>query len=221
MQQINQQGFVLITAAVFLIVLTLVAVTAMKSTSLELRMSNNETIRMEAFDASEAPRVLTADLLDVHTFNRGWPKIAGGTVENNIFDYAMPAGLTVRDKNGNDTPDDLYLGNEESTFSPTGLLPDVHYANTISPTDQTDISVQSDIAVYKLRAALSPGAGSAMVAGYEGVGRASAAAGSSIYYRVFSRGVNPDASWDEATGTWSSATAQSCTACEYRSVVRN
>ncbi len=217
----QQDGFVLITAAVFLVVLTLVAVTAMKSTSLELRMSHNETIRMEAFDSSEAPRVLTADLLDVHTFNRGWPKIAGGPVENNIFDYAIPAGLTVRDKDGNDAPDDLYLGNDETSFSPTGLLPDVHYANSITPSGQTPIQVQSDVAVYKMRAALSPGAGSAMVSGYEGVGRASAAAGSSIYYRVFSRGVNPDASWDDSTGQWSAATAQSCTACEYRSVVRN
>ena len=38
------QGFVLVTALIFLVVLTLVAVTAVKSTGLELRMSSNNAL---------------------------------------------------------------------------------------------------------------------------------------------------------------------------------
>lgn len=216
-----QGGFALITGAVLLIVLTLIAITGMKTTSLEMRMSSNEISRLEAFAASEAPRVATADLLDVHTFNRGWPASIKGQVPNNIFDYTMPAGVTIRDKDDDGVPDPLYIGNDESSYSPTSMTPDAVYTRSIAVDGQTPLRQNADLAVYKLRTALAPGAGAAMVAGYEGVGRAAAASGGNVYYRILSRGVNDTATWNDAVAQWSDRGSASCTACEYRAVIRN
>lgn len=221
MKRSQQGGFVLITGAVLLIVLTLVAITAMKSTTLEMRMSSNEIARMEAFSASEVPRVAAADLLDVHTFNRGWPVSASGAVPNNVFDYPLPAGLTIRDKDGDGAPDALYIDNNEISYSPNQLTPDAVFSRSVTPAGQTPLVQNADLAVYKLRTGLAPGAGAAMVAGYEGVGRAAAASGGNVYYRILSRGVSAKAEWTEATAQWAGADTSSCTACEYRAVIRN
>lgn len=222
----RQGGFALVTGAVLLVVLTLVAVTAMKSTTLEMRMSSNELTRMETMDASEAPRVLTADLLDVHAFNRGWPKSIGGDVENTVFDYTIPSGLSVRDKNADKTPDGFLAGNTEASYSPTGLTPDLVYQRTITPSGQTPLTRNAGIAVYKLRTAIAPGAGAAMVAGYEGTGKSAAAAGGNIFFRVLSTGVDANASWDATKEEWirqdgEPLASRVCTACEYRHVIRN
>ncbi|MCK5859047.1 MAG: hypothetical protein KAG72_06865 [Abyssibacter sp.] len=231
MRQDQQHGFVLISAAVLLVVLTLVAVTAMKGTSMELRMSGNEVSRMEVFDASEAPRVLTSELLDVHTFNRGWPVSMGGDVPNSLFDYDVPASLSVRDKDADNLPDGFYIGNTEANYSPAGLTADVVYSGSYSVAGQSAFIQKASVGVYKLRTAIAPGAGAAMVAGYEGTGKAAAAAGGNIFYQVVSQGVDPVAAWNETKGAWEqdgensdktkNITAKACTTCDYRYVIRN
>lgn len=200
--QNSQQGFVLVTAAIFLVILTLVAVTAMRGTSLELRMSGNEVSRMEVFDASETPRVLISELLDVHTFNRGWPVSMGGDVPNSLFDYDVPSALAIRDKNADNLPDGFYLGNAEAKYSPAGLTTDVVYSGSYSVTGQSTFVQKAGVGVYKLRTAIAPGAGAAMVAGYEGTGKGAAAAGGNIFYQVMSQGVDSAAAWNETKGAW-------------------
>lgn len=172
-------------------------------------MSANDLLDAQAFEASETPRLLTSDLLDVHTFNRGWPVSLGGAVPNAQFDYSVPTGLNLGDADSNGRPDNLYVGNSESGFAPTALDEDASYKRKVTPTGQTSLSINASLSVYKLRTDIASGAGSAMVQGYEGLGKSSAAAGGNIFFDV--RSVGSDASGE----------AVASTAATYRHVIRN
>jgi len=195
-----QRGYALITSLVFLVVLTLVAVTAIQGTTLELKMSNNEKMRTEAFYVSDTPRQVISRLIDIHTFARGWSTTMGGTVPDSDFNYDLPAGYALS------SGANWYEANTESDFDPNSLDVDATLSGTFG---DTGLPVESSFAVYKLRTAINPGSGSAMVAGYEGTGKAVAASGGSVYFFVNSIGKD------------SSASATSETAADYRHIIRN
>ena len=82
----RQHGFVLVTALIFLVVLTLIGVVATKNTTLGLKMSKNFLEKTQTFEAAETARVKIDDLVDSATYNRGWPSSMGGTVADADFD---------------------------------------------------------------------------------------------------------------------------------------
>lgn len=85
-----QQGFALIVALVLLLVMTMVAVVAMRSTTLDLKMTTNTALNRRAFQASEGMRMLIGPILDAHTYHQGkWPEVlvAGGMT---TLDYGVP-----------------------------------------------------------------------------------------------------------------------------------
>lgn len=205
----RQGGFSLITAIIFLVVLLLVSSAAIRGTTLEVKMSGNDLQKAQAFEASETPRMITSDLLDVHTFNRGWPTSVGGTISNTLFDYDMPTGLKLGDADNDSRPDNLYVGNTEAAFSPQALDSDATYQRSLTPTGQTPVTLDSSLSVFKLRTDIATGAGSAMVQGYEGLGKSSAAAGGNIFFDVRSTGTDPGGE------------ARVSTAATYRHVIRN
>ncbi len=85
-----QQGFALIVALVLLLVMTMVAVVAMRSTTLDLKMTTNTALNRRAFQASEGVRMLIGPILDAHTYHQGkWPEalVVGGM---NNLEYGVP-----------------------------------------------------------------------------------------------------------------------------------
>jgi Tfp pilus assembly protein PilX len=83
----NQRGYVLITAIIFLVLLTIVALVALKNSGLEARMGANNTLHAQAFESAETSRRMLNILVDTNVFNRGWPATAAnGTVNDSEFD---------------------------------------------------------------------------------------------------------------------------------------
>ncbi len=84
-----QQGFALIVALVLLLVMTMVAVVAMRSTTLDLKMTTNTALNRRAFQASEGVRMLMGPILDSLTYYQGkWPEALGGDMDD--AEYGVP-----------------------------------------------------------------------------------------------------------------------------------
>jgi hypothetical protein len=87
-----QHGFALIVALVLLLVMTMVAVVAMRSTTLDLKMTTNTALNRRAFQASEGVRVMVGAILDAHTYYQGvWPDGMQGVADGMSLDeYGVP-----------------------------------------------------------------------------------------------------------------------------------
>lgn len=186
----RQRGYVLITSLIFLMVLTMVAVVATKSTTMELKMSKNFTQSVRSFETSETGRMLTGDLVDAHIFNRAWPQWAGGTMDNDTFGLAEIEGVTPLPDG---SPRDLYVengtgtdGNPETLFRPGALVDDIDFTRNIDQDgDGTDdATLAARIQVFKMGTTMNPGSSTAMVAGYEGTGKAAAGSGGVSFFRI-------------------------------------
>jgi len=118
-------GFVLVTAMIFLAVLTLVAVIAVRSSGLELRMSSNLALQTEAFEASEAARRLLGPVVETVGFNyltTGTPDFASIT---------LPSGVTLLDLTSDSggaadgQPDNWFAQTPLAYFDPASRRPNV------------------------------------------------------------------------------------------------
>ena len=92
----SHHGFALIVAMVMLLILTMVAVIAMRSTTLDLKMSANTTLAQRAFQASDGTRDSVSPVLASHVFYHGWPSAIGGDVAESA-DFDIPEALAVTD----------------------------------------------------------------------------------------------------------------------------
>ena len=95
----KQGGYVLITVIIFLVLLTLVAVAALKNSGLEARMGSNASLHAQSFESSETSRSLvdSVSLVDANVFYRGWPNSTaiGGTVPLADYDPTVASLLAA------------------------------------------------------------------------------------------------------------------------------
>lgn len=208
----TQGGYVLITSLIFMLVLTLVAVTAMDMTTMDLRMSNNASLKARSLEASEGLRTVGGELLDAHAYHRGWPASVNGSIANDVFNTPIPSGLSIASLSnklydGNDTDAD---GNPESVFTPATLITDLTYQKDAN--DDGDYSDDEDtdaaMSVYRVGKISLPGSGTCQVCGYEGTGKSAAAGGVALFFDL------------RSTGS-SAGSANTVTVAEYRHIVRN
>lgn len=208
----RNKGYALITAVIFLMVLTTVSFYALKNTGLELKMSANNSMSAEAFGAAEVTRTLVSQLIEPHVYSRGWPETAGGSIADDAFGYDIPMGLTLAKNSKAAAPDDWYSGSfiTSSSFNPTDLsTASANYSRDVASADSGNYKLQATVAVRKLRADISPGSGAAMSAGYDGLGKSVAAGGGNLFFYVVARGQDPNSQ------------AVAFTASTYRYVIRN
>ena len=224
------RGFALFTALILLGVLALVGVLALRASGLELDMSTNQVLHIESFESSDSPRLLTIPALEAHIFSRGWPRTVDSDSEitDGEFDYDpliswIKAGWYTVEPDKGGRPRQWYLGNEECggaascVLQQDALQTDARYERSVTLSGQDSsnpIRVHSDMAVFKVRTDLAPGAGAAMVAGYEGTGKAAAASGGNIFFLISSRGL-------DNTPTAGKSEAATRTSAMYRHVIRN
>lgn len=186
------RGYVLITSMVFLVILTMVGVTAVQNTALEQKMSANVAFHTQSREDSESGRNALSSTLYNHLFYRGWPAPTG-TLASGTF--TLPTGLTI--VNG----DTLYTKSEDTTVDATFQ----------SDTDGngTADSATANLYIHRMGVVTAPGAGASMVAGYEGMGKSAAGGGSYLFLQLKSR------------TSGSAGQANSQTGSHYRAVINN
>ena len=108
----RQGGIALVITLVLLLVMTMIAVVAMRSTTVDLKMTINTVLQRRAFQSSEGGRTAIREILRKHIYNRGWPTDAaggnGGTGNFDIPGDIVPVDLTAHlDSEANGLLEDL------------------------------------------------------------------------------------------------------------------
>ncbi len=190
----REHGMVLVTALILLAVLTLVAVVAMRTTTLDLHMTTNAMLKARAFEGSEGARVQMPDLLDDHVYYRGWPggHAVGGTGPD---DFELPPAVaSITDlvvdisKNLYEGNDFLYIGDYADAQRDITYRADGDGDSSVSGNSPTPEDIAADIFITKLASIAATGSATSMVSGYEGYGKGSAAGGSYVLFDMRSRG---------------------------------
>lgn len=178
----RNQGMALIVALILLMVLTMIAVIAMRTTTLDLKMTANQTLSKRTFQASEAGRARIWQILNDHNFHRGWPTSVGGTVPASSG-FVIPPEITI------DLPlKELYIDISDH-WDMTAAARDMALRIDgdgdlayISPEDMA-----SDLFISRMASVAAAGTDTSQVSGYEGLGSGQASGGAHLYFRLISR----------------------------------
>lgn len=197
----QQAGMVLVICLIMLLVLTLVATVAMRSTTMDLKMTTNTMLNARAFQASESSRRIAANVISDHIFHRGWPS----NVSASTGFTSLPTGLSVVDNNA-----ELWVSNNADLADMSSGAEDLTYQ--IDGNGDGDFDDQQDIKaniyITKLATIAAPGSDTSQVTGYEGLGGGAASGGAYIFF-------------DIRTGGSAPGNARATTGVEYRHVVSN
>ena len=197
----HQQGLALIVSLVLLLVMTMVAVVAMRSTTLDIKMTTNTTQSRRAFESSEGSRDAMAPLLEAHVFYHGWPTSAGGNVPDTA-NFTIPNGMDLADP---DLRFDIGQNGDYTRFNAT-VDPDVTYNDDVNGNgvmDQEDFNAR----MWVTRIGLLPAAGSNLGSNSADQGVGGGAANKYVLFDLRSDG--------SAVGN-----ARARTGADYRALVR-
>lgn len=203
----RQQGIALFVGLIFLLVLSIVAVIAMRGTLVEMRMVTNTARHETAFEASEALRSLPVSLFDEHVYARGWPTSFKGDVPDSEFTYSstVPSSLLAKAKDalqkdcGTNTTT-LFYGQlqpacgglpKETLYDPSTWHTDMVIAICDTGTKSCSGDVGAQISIVPDGTTLGQGAGGAQAAGYRGLGVGSANGGAEMYFEIRSVATAP------------------------------
>lgn len=176
-----QQGLALIVAMVLLLVMTMVAVIAMRSTTLDLKMTANTTQSRRAFQTSDGTRDSVTPVLASHVFYHGWPDAIGGTVTETA-DFEIPDVITIMDA------EVRYDMAENGTFEDLAeRARDIEFRDDVEDNDELDAAdVYGDIWVTRI--GVQPAFGSNLVSNASDQGAGSGAANKYILFDLRAAG---------------------------------
>ncbi|MCB1748870.1 MAG: hypothetical protein H6977_20260 [Gammaproteobacteria bacterium] len=211
----RQRGVALIVALIMLMVLTMIAVIAMRTTTIDLKITTNQIIAKRAFQVSESARSRIHGVLDDHNFYRGWPtSVTGGTIPASTG-FTIPAGIFI-----NGTPDLLAI---PSPVPAVGNMNDIDSAAAVDmrlrvdpENDGTYVSnydMAADIFVTFVGVGGSAGTDTGVGTGNT-VGGGVGGAGAHRYYRIVSKA-------GDAANATAPTTRRAITDAIYRYVVTN
>ncbi|MBP1472871.1 hypothetical protein J7I44_01060 [Frateuria sp. MAH-13] len=217
----RQRGIALFVGLVFLVVLSLVAVIAMRGTLMEMRLVTNVANHQRAFETSETLRSVPIAMFDEHVFQRGWPEDLGGTLPNDDFDFSLTDDMLAVVKDGLqkdcDGVVDLFYANlqptcgtlpEEKRYDSSTWHPDAILSMCDVTSSNCSRNVSATISIIPDGTVLAEGSGGAQAAGYRGIGGGAAAGGGSMYFEVMSVGTVP-------------GDGRAVTMAQYRQSIRN
>lgn len=175
----NEQGFVLVTALLIMLVLTIIGIVATTNTTIELQIAGNDKVHHKTFYEAEAGAMLGTEILE-QAFN-----CSSGFAQSSPNVRDLPnTGATIR-VYARGTPADLILWNNEP---PT--------AADIGDTTKADVAypitkIASDVEVGYLfmggTTSMIPGGALQMAAGYEGKGKSAGQGGVAKNFDIYSQ----------------------------------
>lgn len=177
-QRLDEQGFILVTAMMILVVLTFIGLLATQSTITELAVSGNDKVHKQTFYQADGGTELAQHLVYHNSICTstmgGFTDDGGGTslingairVLDLTFSLSNPATVT-----------DLSDTNREAVYYPDAYLDAANAADTSPHTNFLTSSISQ----------LNPGAGLQMISGYEGLGAGAAGGGTSRLHTIASQ----------------------------------
>ncbi len=172
----RQSGAALAISLMILLVLTMVALSAMDGSSLGYKMGANAVYHEEAFNNSESGRLPVGQAVAEFLFYGEWDGIADSTTNLGVFDE----DLDLLGENGA----------SEVQSEVNGLDSDLSYELK----DSNDkVLISADIAIFKSNTVVNrDGAGSAQLKGYHGAGTGIGGQGGvHKYFELRSQGAGP------------------------------
>ena len=201
----RQQGIALVITLVLLLVMTMIAVVAMRTTTVDLKMTTNTVLSRRAFQNSEGARTVIGQVLSAHLYNGGWPPASGGVGSAN---YDIPGDVFLVDPTANFTSNENgELKNVPPVAPGEALRPvDIRFKHDINSDNVVDTNdMFANIWITFLQTRLREGGSGQVGAGTTGAG---ASNGNSLtFVDIRSRGAAP-------------GNAQLITSAEFRALVR-
>jgi Tfp pilus assembly protein PilX len=182
----NERGYVLVTALMVLVVLTIIGIISSKSTITELMVSGNDKVHKQTFymadGGTELAQHLTFHNAICSAASNGFTKnteydgndarIINGTILIQNLTFANETGLTVTDI-------------DDATRA-AALFP-VSAVTTNAPTTTVDNSANHTNFYTSASSTLLQGSGSQMISGYESLGAGAPGGGSAMRYQIASQ----------------------------------
>jgi hypothetical protein len=202
----TQRGVALFVGLIFLLVLSIIAVMAMRGTLTEMKMVTNVARHEAAFEASEALRAVPVTLFDQHVFERGWPKSFGGDVPDGDFTYSTTFSADMLNKVKTSIQNDcsnktsLFYGTlqpacnslpAETLYDPSTWHPDMQISICDTSSSSCSADVSATLAVVPDGTVLNEGSGGAQAAGYRGLGIGAAGGGADMLFEIRSVATAP------------------------------
>ena len=167
----HEEGFVLVTTLLVMLVLTIIGIAANTNTSIELQIAGNDKVHKKTFYAAEAGAILGAEVLEQNMncptgFSAGSSPLEGKIlVPNLIFAHQEPPAITdISSIVDNDDKADVAFYNVDITNGDPGTYLYI-WGNTN----------------------MAPGGSLIMAAGYEYLGKSSAGGGVYMLFDIYSK----------------------------------
>jgi hypothetical protein len=202
----DEDGFVLITGLLILLILTLLGITATRNTSIELQIAGNDRLHKETFYSAESGAILGTELLE-QNFNC----VTGFTKTNNTLKIADLEGqirVFERREDRSDPYSDMnnlafYTNHDfiQENFEPADdafYVPNIAEADVAFPKSNLDPGGNPDndlpgtnYLYIAGRAHMLPGGALQMAAGYERKGKGAAGGGVAKIMDIYSQHMGP------------------------------
>ena len=182
----NDQGFVLVTALLILVILTIIGIVATTNTSIELQIAGNDKVHHKTFYEAEGGAMLGAEVLE-QAFNcsTGFTKTSTiGAID--VRDLPDPPNSTIRvyarSKAG--IPDLILWNNDPPPVADIG---DITKADIAYPIANISNGVETGYIYLGGETTMIPGGALQMAAGYEGKGKSAGQGGVAKNFDIFSQ----------------------------------
>lgn len=191
----NDQGFVLVATLMILLVLTIIGISATRTTMTELTIAGNDRVYKSTFYQADGgtelgERLVFENAICSTTSNGFTANLAPGNIYALIGDNIIVQNLTFA-QNPIEVPTPTVAnGKRDLAYYPTGSIA----ANTLVGTalPNTNDALPHTNLLYQERTVVNPGSGLTMIAGYEGLGAGSIGGGTSSRYIMNSQHIGID-----------------------------